>query len=175
MKKLLSFLLWLFGLDNVNGQNQSRAGAPALLADALADLADIEAHRDTLTPSQADHLRRARRILTKQAPSEADLADAAYELRYANAAPLLDLKVGGDPCRPFVLDPAWASPTTASLAQAADEERQLDGSLCPVRLAILADALEDAGCMNADLLAHLRGLGQHAGRCWAVALLLGAK
>lgn len=32
-----------------------------------------------------------------------------------------------------------------------------DGTLDPTRLAVLADALEDAGCDNADILNHLRG------------------
>ena len=40
---------------------------------------------------------------------------------------------------------------------------------CPV----LADALEDAGCTNADLLAHCRGPGPHVRGCWAVDLILG--
>jgi hypothetical protein len=40
-------------------------------------------------------------------------------------------------------------------------------------LAVLADALEDAGCDNADLLWHLRGPGVHVRGCWVVDLLLG--
>lgn len=48
-----------------------------------------------------------------------------------------------------------------------------DGTLDPVRLAILADALEDADCDHADLLTHLRGPGPHVRGCWAVDLLLG--
>jgi hypothetical protein len=41
------------------------------------------------------------------------------------------------------------------------------------RLPVLADALEEAGCTNADILDHLRGPGPHARGCWAVDLLLG--
>jgi hypothetical protein len=41
------------------------------------------------------------------------------------------------------------------------------------RLAVLADALEDPGCADADLLSHLRGPGMHVRGCWAVDLLLG--
>ena len=48
-----------------------------------------------------------------------------------------------------------------------------DGSLDPVRLAILADALEEAGCDSEDLLAHLRSPGPHVRGCWAVDLVLG--
>ena len=33
--------------------------------------------------------------------------------------------------------------------------------LDPDRLAVLADALEEAGCDNADILSHLRGPGPH--------------
>ena len=40
-------------------------------------------------------------------------------------------------------------------------------------LPILADALEEAGCDNADILAHCRGDGPHARGCWVVDLLLG--
>jgi hypothetical protein len=36
------------------------------------------------------------------------------------------------------------------------------------RLPLLADALEDAGCTNAELLGHLRGPGPHVRGCWAV-------
>jgi hypothetical protein len=38
---------------------------------------------------------------------------------------------------------------------------------------ILADALQDAGCDNADVLDHCRGPGPHVRGCWAVDLVLG--
>jgi hypothetical protein len=38
---------------------------------------------------------------------------------------------------------------------------------------ILADALEEAGCDNVDILAHCRGGGEHVRGCWVVDLLLG--
>jgi hypothetical protein len=40
-------------------------------------------------------------------------------------------------------------------------------------LPILADALEDAGCTDAELLGHLRGPGPHVRGCWALDLVLG--
>jgi hypothetical protein len=59
------------------------------------------------------------------------------------------------------------------LAQAAYDNRILPaGTLDPARLAILADALEEAGCDNADILSHLRGPGPHVRGCWPVDLLL---
>jgi hypothetical protein len=40
-------------------------------------------------------------------------------------------------------------------------------------LPILADALQEAGCEEAELLGHLRGEGPHVSGCWALDLLLG--
>ena len=40
---------------------------------------------------------------------------------------------------------------------------------------ILADALEDAGCDNADFLNHCRSESLHVRGCWALDLLLGKK
>src|SRR5262249_9210446 len=57
-----------------------------------------------------------------------------------------------NPFRPTSMNPCWLTPVVLSLATAAYEERQLpEGILDPVRLAILADALEDAGCTDADV------------------------
>jgi hypothetical protein len=38
---------------------------------------------------------------------------------------------------------------------------------------ILADALQDAGCDNADVFAHCRGSDPHVRGCWCVDLILG--
>jgi hypothetical protein len=40
-------------------------------------------------------------------------------------------------------------------------------------LPVLADALEEAGCRDADVLGHCRGPGPHARGCWVVGLILG--
>lgn len=50
--------------------------------------------------------------------------------------------------------------TVLSLAQAAYEDRLADGTLDPHRLAVLSDALEEAGCSDETILRHLRGWGQ---------------
>jgi hypothetical protein len=47
------------------------------------------------------------------------------------------------------------------------------GSLDSTSLALLADALEDTGCTDADLLGHLRGPGPHVRGCWALDLVTG--
>jgi len=72
--------------------------------------------------------------------------------------------------RSVAADPAWLAwnnGTVRNLAQAIYTDRAFD------RLPILADALEDAGCTNADILAHCRGGGEHVRGCWVVDLILG--
>jgi hypothetical protein len=60
------------------------------------------------------------------------------------------------------------------IARGAYEHRQMPSRMLDrFRLAMLADALEDAGCTDAELLGHLRSPGPHVRGCWAVDLVLG--
>jgi hypothetical protein len=60
------------------------------------------------------------------------------------------------------------------LAAGIYEERQLPaGTLDNARLAILADALEEAGCDNADLIQHCREARSHVRGCWPLDVILG--
>jgi hypothetical protein len=69
---------------------------------------------------------------------------------------------------------AWMEGIVRRLAESIYEERSLPGgTLDRTRLAVLADALEEAGCSNQDLLAHCRLAGEHVRGCWAVDLILG--
>jgi hypothetical protein len=80
----------------------------------------------------------------------------------------------GNPFRPVSLDPAWQTAAVFALAQAAYDNRILPaGTLEPLRLAILADALEEAGCTEQAILDHLRGSGPHVRGCWALDAVLG--
>jgi len=86
-------------------------------------------------------------------------------------------EIVGNPFRLVSVHPGWQSRNGGAvvrLAQVAYGERALpSGEMDAARLAVLADALEEAGCMDADLLGHLRGPGPHVRGCWAVDLLLG--
>ncbi len=95
--------------------------------------------------------------------------------RQANRAQISLLRdIFGNPFRPVSPSPGWRAPQLVALAQAAYDERELPGgTLDATRLAVLADALEEAGCTDPDLLGHLRGPGEHVRGCWAVDLLLG--
>jgi hypothetical protein len=80
--------------------------------------------------------------------------------------------VFGNPFHSVALDHswlAWNDRTVVKLAQGIYEERAFH------RLPILADALEDAGCTDPELLGHLRGPGVHARGCWAVDFLTGKR
>ncbi len=61
----------------------------------------------------------------------------------------------------------WRTSTVTALAQTMYDSR--DFSAMP----ILADALQDAGCDNAAILDHCRGLGPHVRGCWVVDGCLG--
>jgi hypothetical protein len=75
--------------------------------------------------------------------------------------------LAGNPFRTPVVRPAWVTSTVVGLVRGINADAAFD------RLPILADALEDAGCDSADLLAHLRGDGPHVRGCWALDLVLG--
>jgi hypothetical protein len=84
------------------------------------------------------------------------------------------LCIFGNAFRPVTLDPAWQTSTIVALAHAAYDNRILPaGTLDPARLAVLADALEEAGCDNADILIHCRQPGAHVRGCWVVDMILG--
>src|SRR5262249_55694135 len=99
----------------------------------------------------------------------------AVEAEFSDADLLRDLF--GNPFRPAAVDPAWLAwndGVVGRLAEAAYSERESpSGQLSPARLALVADALEDAGCADADLLGHLRSSGPHVRGCWAVDRLSG--
>ena len=79
----------------------------------------------------------------------------------------------GNPFRPVALNPAWLTPNVVDLARTIYDEREFpSGTLDRTRLAILADALLDAGCDSAEVLDHCRNEGPHVRGCWVIDLLL---
>ena len=69
--------------------------------------------------------------------------------------------------------PSWDAEAVWATAHAAYDERRDDGTLDPVRLAVLADALEEASCNNREILDHLRNNAVHVRGCWVLDLVLG--
>jgi hypothetical protein len=70
---------------------------------------------------------------------------------------------------PAVVEPPWRSPAVLALAKGIYASATLDG------LPILADALEEAGCNQEDILSHFRSGKEHTRGCWALDLVLGMK
>src|SRR5262245_19704469 len=97
------------------------------------------------------------------------LLDHDFRAECREQPPLLR-DIAGNPFRPIALEPNWLRQddnTVLKMASILYQERRC------ADLPILADALEDAGCDNADILSHLRGPGPHVRGCWVVDLLLG--
>jgi hypothetical protein len=72
--------------------------------------------------------------------------------------------------RVVTINPAvltWNSGAVPKLARSVYDEHAFD------RLPILADALEEAGCDDADVLTHCRSGGEHVRGCWVVDRVLG--
>jgi hypothetical protein len=68
----------------------------------------------------------------------------------------------------------WNDSIIMKLAQQVYDYRLLPSSqLDPVRLMVLADALEEAGCSDPDILNHCRQPEDHVRGCWVVDALLG--
>jgi hypothetical protein len=174
--------------DGLADEQELRAvlGAEADNHDWQGDISDV-AHAVALRPSDFD-VRAASTVtshvahaLGQSAFPEADFDHDSYlgaaEIRsceFADHASLLR-DIFGNPFRPPAVDPTWLSwngGILKQLAWAAYEERELPGGTLDVaRLAVLADALTDAGCTDTDLLEHLRGPGPHVRSCWPVDLL----
>jgi len=74
----------------------------------------------------------------------------------------------GNPFRPVAFDPTWLTSDVQLLARDIYSERAFD------RMPILADALQEAGCTNEDILNHCRETSiTHVRGCWVADLVLG--
>jgi len=78
-------------------------------------------------------------------------------------------EVFGNPFRRVKLNRKLISSIALSLASSIYDERAYD------RLPILADALQESGVENEDVLNHLRSIRSHVRGCWALDLVLGKK
>jgi hypothetical protein len=109
---------------------------------------------------------RSRRDAESVAEEASDMAHAAERTVQAG----LLREIVGNPFRPVTVEPSWLTwmfGTVPKLAEVIYNDRSY------ANLPILADALEDAGCDNADILDHCRSGGEHVRGCWVLDLLLG--
>ncbi len=73
----------------------------------------------------------------------------------------------GNPFRPVAFAPEWRTDTVVALARQMYDAREFGA------MPILADALQDAGCEEGQILEHCRGTGPHVRGCWVVDFVLG--
>jgi hypothetical protein len=96
------------------------------------------------------------------------LDDALWDHGGTNAGVICLREIFGNPFRPLACDPAWLTSTVVALAEGIYADRAFD------RMPILADALQDAGCNNEDILTHCRDTQRtHVRGCWVIDLLTG--
>jgi hypothetical protein len=138
----------------------------------IAEFADRGQH------PRADHSLAAAMRATYRDASHANALATAVHTASADPstrprqADLLRELVGNPFRRRDALDPewlAWNDGAVLMVATAAYKGRDLSA------LFLVADALEDAGCTDAELLSHLREPGPHVRGCWAVDHILGGK
>ncbi|MBN9523044.1 hypothetical protein J0H58_31780 [bacterium] len=75
--------------------------------------------------------------------------------------------ITGNPLAPTVFTNDWRTEAVVALARGIYEERLYE------RMPVLADALEEAGCHQPQVLEHCRGPALHIRGCWVVDLVLG--
>jgi hypothetical protein len=141
--------------------------AARLASDTGRGARGTEAYYAALTPVPDDWEGEEPVFCSEEETVAMEAALALAEAAEGKAQADLLRDIFGNPFRPAALQPSWQTSEVVGLASTAYEERAFD------RLPILADALEDAGCDNADILTHLRGPGRHVRGCWALDLLLG--
>jgi hypothetical protein len=111
--------------------------------------------------SRAVRLAKARGKRVEQIRREAE--DAMKQLNR-----LLINEVHGNPFRPVTFADSWRTDTALALARLMYESRDFGA------MPILADALQDAGCDNDDILTHCRDTSlTHVRGCWVTDLVLG--
>ncbi len=72
-----------------------------------------------------------------------------------------------NPFQPVAFAASWRPRAVTTLARSIYEEQRFQD------LPILADALEERGCDNQEVLGHCRAGGEHVRGCWVLDLVLG--
>jgi hypothetical protein len=134
--------------------------------------ADVEADRDRRRYERDRLLPRCVRVawlvLEARAPAGQAKVHASRMTELRDQMRLLHDIFGPLPVCDITVAPEWLTSDVLMLVRGIDEENAFD------RLPILADALQDAGCTNDDILNHCRARSwEHVRGCWVIDLLLG--
>ena len=161
------------GWDNA-ADAAAQAGRRAVPLDAIEE-ASVQPRCDAGFLYDTDDIIAAAHYLAACTAAKSGL-DAAYSMALHWPGPsertgwvdLLLCVVGPAPFRRVSLKSKWLTSTVVTLASQMYESRDFGA------MPILADALQDAGCANDDILDHCRDPKQvHVRGCWVVDLVLG--
>jgi hypothetical protein len=136
----------------------------AAMAAWRATMCPLSCHLEALNP--AYHAARSEAFQKATAGEARQAADRRGQEELTAQAHLVS-EIFGNPFRPLPVQVGWVTPTVRTMAEVTYNERRF------ADLPILADALEDVGCDNADILNHCRQPGEHVRGCWVVDLLTG--
>ncbi len=134
----------------------------------------LERPRDVREPPDVVSATRAARTAARaiEAQREEDAVAAIEPIRRLQALDAVELvyEIFGNPFRPATIDPSslrWNENMVPRMAGVIYRKR------CFRNLPKLADALEEAGCRDADILTHCRAAVEHVRGCWVVDAVLG--
>ena len=128
----------------------------------IAEAVEVTVQPHLLTVSDG------RRIVESiSAAYQVGVVESKGDEQFAYQAELLR-EIFGNPFENPFFKPTWRTTDVMLLAQGIYDAKAFD------RMPILADALQDAGCDNEDILAHCRDTSlTHVRGCWALDLVLG--
>jgi hypothetical protein len=133
----------------------------------------LERPRDIREPLDVMSATRTARAAARalEAQRETDAVAPVEPIRRLASLDAVELvrEVFGNPFRPVVLDPSWLSWKANVVLKMA---KVIYRKRCFRNVPILADALEEAGCRDADILTHCRAPVEHVRGCWVVDALL---
>jgi hypothetical protein len=149
-------------LERLHGESPAIEGAAELVVWVVAPPVDPSRWTVThsgLSPDTAGDIAALARDLSTDAEAE-----GVFQ------AKLLRELFGPLPFRAVEVNPSWLTANggvVGHLARRAYDTYDFEA------LPVLADALEEAGCEQSDILRHCRQAGQHAIGCWVLDYLLG--
>ena len=163
---------WCAGRFRAKADREEMLAAVALLEEWAETGAEPDDQSGTPYVFWQDDARMAFGVTTRIAvqddkPRHRSAARAVWALRELFGNPFTTPRSKSRTRRGWMLDPLWRTDTAVALARKMYESRDFGA------MPILADALQDAGCDNDDILNHCRGPGPHVRGCWVVDLVLG--
>ena len=161
--KLLVVACQRYSFPHMSSREQAVVSAIERIADGVIREADAETVRDhNLGRFYRESLRTEFWYMQFGLPrSRSDGAE-----RIAQCALIRD--IFGNPFRPVAFDPAWRTDTAVAIARQMYDAREFGA------MPILADALQDAGCEDEQILNHCRDANSvHVRGCWVCDLVLG--